>query len=111
MLKTLDLPLQFTETDNSARRIFAVWSECDRIISLEKLRELQQRIAGNRFVPFIIPASDHVGHAGVVLQDPIYALGAEPGAVPLELANPRFAEMTAAIARFEEQTPSPHVLR
>lgn len=94
------LPLSFEGVGNPAGRIFAAWSEGDKVISLDKLRELQQRLPDNRFVPFIIPASDQVEHACVVLQDPIYALGAEPGAPPLERANPRFAEMLAAITRF-----------
>jgi hypothetical protein len=65
------------------------------------LRDLQRGKPANRFVPFIIPATDHVEHACVVLKDPIHATGAEPGEAPLELANPRFAEMLAAIGRFE----------
>lgn len=96
------LPRQFTDTGNPARRIFAVWSECDNVIGLDKLRELQQRTPEKRFVPFILPTSDHVDHACVVLQNPIHALRAEPGAVPLELANPRFIEMLAAISRFAD---------
>lgn len=100
ILKINQLPFHFTDTGSPARRIFAAWSECDNVISLEKLRQLQRLIPDNRFVPFIIPATDQVDHACVVLQEPIHALGAEPGSAPLERANPRFVEMLAAIARF-----------
>ena len=95
------LPLQFTATGNPTRRIFAAWSECDKVISIGKLRALQRRIPAERFVPFIIPAIDHVEHACVVLKDPIHALGAEAGLTPpLESANPRFIDMLTAISRF-----------
>ncbi len=94
------LPLQFTDTGNPRRRIFAAWSECDNVISLDKLCELRQRTPKDRFVSFVIPAAEQVEHACVVLQQPIHALGAKPGSAPLERANPRFVEMLAAIARF-----------
>lgn len=94
------LPGQFTDTGNSARRIFAAWSECDNVVSLDKLHELQRRTPKDRFVSFVIPATEQVEHACVVLQHPIHALGAQPGSAPLERANPRFADMLAAIARF-----------
>ncbi|MBU1564749.1 MAG: hypothetical protein KJ630_03870 [Proteobacteria bacterium] len=100
IMKINQLSQQFDCASNSARRIFAAWSESDKVISLEKLRELQRRTPDNRFVPFIIPVTDHVDHACVVLQNPIHALGAERGPVPLERANPRFTEMLSSIARF-----------
>ncbi len=103
LIREIDgLPRPFIKPGGAAGRIFAAWSECDRVISLDRLRELRQRTADTRFVPFVIPKSDRVDHAGLVLKDPIYADRAEPGARPLETANPRFAEMMAAIARFEE---------
>ncbi len=95
------LPRPFIKPGGAAGRIFAAWSECDRVISLGRLRELRQRTAGNRFVSFVIAKPDRVDHAGLVLKDPIYAEGAPPGARPLETANSRFAEMMAAIAGFE----------
>lgn len=95
------LPWQFTDTGNPTRRVFAAWSESDRVISVGKLHALQRRIPADRFVPFVIPAIDHVEHACVVLKDSIHALGAEVGLTPpLECANPRFNEMLAAISGF-----------
>ncbi len=100
MWKLNRLPLQFDDGGNPAMRIFSAWSECDKVISINKLHELQKKMPDNRFVPFIIPATDQVDHACVVLQDPVYALGVAQGSPPLERANPRFAEMLASIARF-----------
>lgn len=102
LIREIDgLPRPFIKPGGETGRIFAAWSECDRVISLGRLRELRQRTAGNCFVSFVIPRTDGVDHAGLVLKEPIYAQGAGPGARPLESANPRFAEMVAAIARFE----------
>ncbi|MFH0785814.1 MAG: alpha/beta fold hydrolase [Pseudomonadota bacterium] len=99
--KINQLPFQLTDTSNPTRRIFAAWSECDKVINVSKLRELQRRIPADRFVPFIIPAIDHVEHACVVLKDSIHATGTEVGETPpLESANPRFTEMLVAISRF-----------
>jgi pimeloyl-ACP methyl ester carboxylesterase len=102
LIRQIDgLPRPFIKSGGAAGRIFAAWSECDRVVSLDRLRELRQRTADNRFVSFVIPSNDRVDHAGLVLKEPIYAQGAGPGARPLEAANPRFAEMMATIARFE----------
>ncbi len=102
LIREIDgLPRPYTKPDGKAGRMFAAWSECDRVISLRRLRELRQRTADHRFVAFVIPKIDRVDHAGLVLKDPIYAKAAGPGARPLESANPRFAEMVAAIAGFE----------
>ena len=94
------LPRQFAAADTPRRRIFAAWSECDKVVSLDKLHGLQQGTPKDRFVSFVIPVAEQVEHACVVLQRPIHALGAKPGSVALERANPRFADMLAAIARF-----------
>lgn len=100
MGKIDQLPPYGSNTGKPARRIFAAWSDCDNVISLDKLRKLQRLTPKGWFVPFIIPAADGVEHACVVLPQPIYALGARAGAAPLEKANPRFAEMLAVIGRF-----------
>lgn len=101
LIRKIDqFPLHVSDIGNSTRRIFAAWSECDKVISLDKLNGLRRRMSEDRFVPFVIPSTDHVEHACVVLQQPIHALGAKPGTAPLELANPRFAEMLSAISRF-----------
>lgn len=102
MRKNEQLSPPVGDADDLTRRIFAAWSECDKVISLDKLNGLRRRISGDRFVPFIIPATDQVEHASVVLQHPIHAPAGKTGAAPLEQANPRFAEMMSAINRFVE---------
>lgn len=98
------LSSRFVDNGNPSRRIFAAWSEYDKVVSLERLRDLQKCTPVSRFQPFIIPAADQVEHAWVVLREPIYGLLDEPGSRPLEKANPRFAEMLAAIDRFARCT-------
>jgi esterase/lipase len=83
------------------KRIFAAWSECDRVIDIRKLSTLQAVIRENKFVPFIIPKARKVDHACVVLDEPIYAIGSHPGEAPLEKANPIFSEMMVALGCFE----------
>lgn len=102
LIKIGRLPLQLGDGGNSTRRVFAAWSECDKVVSLDKLHGLRRQFPKDRFMPFVIPASDQVEHAGVVLQHPIHALGAKPGSAPLERANPRFVEMLSAITQFAE---------
>lgn len=83
------------------KRIFAAWSEADKVIDVKKIASLQEYIKENNFVPFIIPKAAQVDHACVVLQAAVYANGSHPGDLPLEKANPRFAQMMAAVDRFE----------
>jgi pimeloyl-ACP methyl ester carboxylesterase len=113
LIREIDgLPRPFIKPAGVAGRIFAAWSEDDRVISLRRLRELQQRVPDYLFTSFVISGTDRVDHASVVLKDPIYAIGAEAGDRPLESANPRFAEMVAAIASFEAAgDPRPGVSR
>ncbi|MDK9706961.1 MAG: alpha/beta hydrolase [Desulforhopalus sp.] len=94
------MPCRFADSDKPDRRIFAAWSECDTVVSLDKIRNLQKQIPAGRFRSFIISAADRVDHACVVLREPIYGLLDPPGSPPLEKANPRFAEMLAAVDRF-----------
>jgi len=84
-----------------AQRIFAAWSEHDRVISIEKLKKLARRVEKIPFDSFIIPKADRVAHPSVVLREPLYAIKSQVGQSPLELANPRFAEMLAAVRNFE----------
>ncbi len=84
-----------------AQRIFAAWSEHDRVISIEKLKNLARRVEKIPFDSFIIPKADRVAHPSVVLREPLYAIKSQAGQSPLELANPRFAEMLAAVHNFE----------
>lgn len=83
------------------KRIFAAWSECDRVINVRKLSKLQAAIRDNKFVPFIIPKARRVDHACVVLNEPVYAIDSRPGEAPLEEANPSFTEMMVALRSFE----------
>ncbi len=82
------------------KRIFAAWSEFDRVINIRKLSGLQSVIKEKQFVPFVIPKAARVEHACVVLDEPVYAIGSQPGEAPLEKANPRFAKMMLAVRRF-----------
>lgn len=81
-------------------QIFAAWSECDRVICLKKLRDLPRLVGRDRFRSFVIPAERRVGHASLVLAEPIFADGAPAGQAPLEPANPLFMEMVTAMGRF-----------
>jgi hypothetical protein len=83
------------------KRIFAAWSECDRVINVQKLIKLQAVIRESEFVPFIIPKARQVDHACVVLNEPVYAIDSRPGEAPLEEANPSFTEMMVALRSFE----------
>ena len=82
------------------RRIFAAWSEYDKVVCLKKLRNLQRLVGDDRYVPFVIPAEKRVDHASLVLAEPIFADGAQQGHSPLEPANPLFPQMVAAMGRF-----------
>lgn len=84
-----------------AKRIFAAWSECDRVINLRKLIGLRAVIRKNQFFPFVIPKAKQVDHACVVLNEPVYAIGSHPGEAPLEESNSSFAEMMASLGSFE----------
>lgn len=100
--KLLKLP------DMPAKRIFAAWSEYDKVIDVNKLHSISQLSAGGRFVTFIIPKESRVNHACVVLKEHIYAINCRPGDADLEEANPHFAEMMSALARFESAAASIH---
>lgn len=84
-----------------AQRIFAAWSEHDRVININKLKKLKSQVEGIPFDSFIIPRTDRVAHPSVVLREPLYAIKSQPGQSPLERANPRFVEMLAAVRTFE----------
>lgn len=83
-----------------AKRIFAAWSEYDRVINVRKLSRLQSLTGKDRFVSYVISEEARVEHAWVVLREPIFARNSGPGEAPLELANPFFSEMMAAMHRF-----------
>jgi hypothetical protein len=83
------------------KRVFAAWSEYDRVVNIRKIRQLEKAIGENRFFPYIIPRDARIDHARVVLKEPVYAIGSQPGESPLEAANTGFMEMMAAVADFE----------
>lgn len=85
----------------SSKRIFNAWSECDKVINVRKLHHLKTFTKECDVVSFIIPAVARVAHACVVLKEKIHAIGSQPGDTPLEIANPLFVEMMAALHKFE----------
>ncbi len=99
-IRNKQISLCFSDRGDRRQRVFAAWSEYDTVISVPRLQKLQRRIEQDRMVSFVLPASEKVDHASVVLQSPILALGAAMGAAPLERANPRFGEMLTAIGLF-----------
>lgn len=101
LIREINILRHGTAAQAQAKRIFAAWSEYDRVVNVKKLASLQKCIGENRFVSFVIPAAARVDHACVVLQAPVYAVGSKPGDAPLEVANPFFAEMMACLHRFE----------
>ena len=82
------------------RRVFAAWSEDDRVVCLRKLRQLPALVGDGRYAGYVIPAGHRVDHASLVLAEPIFPGNARPGEAPLEPANPFFREMVAAVGRF-----------
>jgi len=101
LILELDRLLKLPGNRMPVKRIFAAWSEDDRVINVKKLKKLQYLTKDNQLARFIIPKAARVEHAGVVLKEPVYAVGSQPGDSPLEEANPGFAEMMTAIAQFE----------
>lgn len=101
LIGEMDLLLRTFDKVRPAGRIFAAWSEYDKVVSLKKLRNLGRTIGEDLFTPFVIPADKRVDHSSLVLKEPIFACDAQPGQPPLERANPCFSPMVAAIGRFE----------
>jgi pimeloyl-ACP methyl ester carboxylesterase len=101
LILELDRLLKLPGNRMPAKRIFAAWSEFDKVVNVRKLKKLQYLAKENQLVRFIIPKAARVDHACLVLKEPVYAIGSQPGDAPLEEANPGFAEMMAAVTRFE----------
>jgi hypothetical protein len=78
-------------------KIFAAWSESDQVVSIAKIAALTRQLGQARLFTFVLPEAEGVVHASVVLRQPITAASGE-GELLLA-ANPRFAEMLAAIDR------------
>ena len=108
-----ELGLLIKETDDLIRgfdakapfpkRVFAAHSACDKTADIQGIKQLQKKTPDDRFTLFFIPKDVGVSHASVVLEEPIYASDAAEGEAPLEAANPKFAEMMAAVSDFEEK--------
>lgn len=97
LLKGFDVKTPF------AKRVFAAHSESDKTADIQGVKKLQKKTSRDSFTPFFIPKDVGVSHASLVLEKPIYALDAAEGEAPLEEANPRFAEMMAAVSEFEKK--------
>jgi len=84
------------------KRIFAVTTEFDNVVSLSAVNRLKEVVAGGDFVVFNIEKKVRVEHACVVLKESVYAIDAQPSDPPLEKANPYFSDMVEQIRLFEQ---------
>ncbi len=84
------------------KRLFSAWSESDRVVSVHALRAVGDAIGSRLYCPFVIAKDRDVHHACVVLDAPVYPKNSGSNKSPLELANPRFAEMMEAVRQFEQ---------
>jgi hypothetical protein len=98
---TDDLLDGFDAKDPFPKRVFAAHSEFDTTAHIQGIRTLQEKSSPENFTAYIIPENEKVPHACVVLEEDICAVDADEGEEPLEKANPKFAEMMAAITSFE----------
>jgi len=87
------------------KRVFAVTTEFDTVVSVPAVKSLKEIVAGDNFVVFNIEKKAQVEHACVVLQESVYAINAQPSAPPLEKANPYFADMAEQMKIFEQGLP------
>jgi pimeloyl-ACP methyl ester carboxylesterase len=101
--ETDDLLKGFDAKAPFPKRVFAAHSECDKTADPQGIKKLQKKTPHDGFTPFFIPKDVGVSHASLVLEEPIYASDAAGGEAPLEAANPKFAEMMAAISEFEKK--------
>jgi len=85
------------------KRIFSTWSEFDKVVSIKAIQGLERIIPGTAYTPYTIPKAACVDHACIVLKESVYAIGAGPEDKPLEVANPLFDEMMAAVSVFESE--------
>ena len=83
------------------KRVFAAHSESDKTADINGIRNLQKKTPPERFTAYFIPKAEEVSHASLVLEKPIFAVDAAEGEKPLEKANPKFADMMAAVTAFE----------
>jgi len=85
------------------QRVFAAHSESDKTADINGIRNLQKKTPLDRFTTYFIPKAEEVSHASLALEEPILAADSAEGEKPLEKANPKFAEMMAAISEFEKK--------
>jgi pimeloyl-ACP methyl ester carboxylesterase len=85
------------------KRVFAAHSESDKTADISGIRNLQKKTPPERYTAYFIPKALEVSHASLVLEEPIFAVDSTKGEKPLEKANPKFAEMMAAISEFEKK--------
>lgn len=81
-------------------RLFFAYSECDKVISIERLKKLARILGEKRCSSFVLPRSLEVEHACVVLEKAVRSTRNE---AILEEANPRFREMVDVIRQFEQK--------
>lgn len=81
-------------------RIFAAWTEADKVISVKELKRFTESAGEDRCRSFVVTGKYKLRHACVVLGQPVYAAHDRPAGPPLERANPLFTEMLAAIDLF-----------
>ncbi|TKB25027.1 hypothetical protein FCL47_15375 [Desulfopila sp. IMCC35006] len=101
LIREIDALHQTAADRSGAKRIFSAWSEHDRVINVKEIERVRNVTGTNQFISFVIPDAVRVDHACLVLKEPIYPVDSQPGEAPLEAANPCFAEMMAALQRFE----------
>ena len=92
----------FDAKDPFPKRIFAAHSECDKTANIQGIKKLGRKTPQDRFTLYVIPEEFNVSHASLVLEKPIWAINATENEPPLENANPKFADMMAAITNFQK---------
>lgn len=91
----------FKSGDSFSKRVFSVSTEYDDVVSLRAINDLSNIIREDDFVQYIIVKEEKVEHAAVVLKEHVYANDRKADSPPLEVANPDFSAMMAAIRKFE----------
>lgn len=86
----------YSKADPFPKKVFAAHSECDTTARISGIEELQDVSVPDRFRFFRIPERHGVGHASVVLKEPIVKNGKT-----LEKSNPLFMTMMKAVSDFQ----------
>jgi len=85
------------------KRVFAAHSKSDKTADIGGILNLQKKTPPERITTYFISKTEDVSHASLVLEKPIFAVDAAEGEKPLEKANPKFADMMAAVSEFEKK--------